>query len=776
MTTIGNYSVAIGLAADGLIQGGILARKELASLNTAFRSVVDPSERLAKQLNAVETALAKGAISKDTAAQVTERLRSKIQALTTETNAHTEAQRKDNQLIAEGERLTRSLMTSEERHAAQLRQLKTLYEAQAIGLTTYKRAVEQADATLKASAMASGTVIDAAKPVTGMALLSSKLAGPIAALASFRAVTNLATDSLAKFGEIEKATTAFEVLTGSAAKANSLLAETRQLAARGISMSALNQSAATMLSFNVSMEDTIPTLRSIAEITRGDTERIKLMSLAFAQAGAAGRLMGQDLLQMINAGFNPLQEISRKTGRSLIDLRKDMEGGLISFAMVKDAFASATAEGGKFNGMMDKMAETTAGATMQMQSRLENLKISLGEALAPLAKEGIANLDPFIAKAKETIDSIAGISTALTNLKANFADIKNLGGDFFRNFKAELPELNKLLKGPEMLDKAFKNLGLPNTENLKALPGRLFTMNPLTMMQNAGIASDRMNAMTKDSEKRIEALQRLAAKGMATESEMAELATREANARLRANVTARMELVDKLQAQQEQLAKQPTVEPKAKSALEKEAEATDKRYKTMLDSLTVQLEKLREGKAAATGLKAEMSGFNPLQQQAISGIAQQIEAIEKRNKAEKERLVIQNEQLRAQDQMQKAIQRDADQLREKFQTPAEKLARTFAEINRLRQLNAISPFEADRAMKEAAKDTVKDMKIDSPQSKEIGSQQAADWLANWRNQGIGQKAKENQEVINKLAAQVAAQQETNRKLDKLVDVQPRNRR
>ena len=57
----------------------------------------------------------------------------------------------------------------------------------------------------------------------------------------------------------------------------------------------------------------------------GNNEKFSSMTLAFAQMSAAGRLMGQDLNQMINAGFNPLQVISEKTGKSIAVLKKEMD-------------------------------------------------------------------------------------------------------------------------------------------------------------------------------------------------------------------------------------------------------------------------------------------------------------------------------------------------------------------------------------------------------------------------------------------------------------------
>ena len=76
--------------------------------------------------------------------------------------------------------------------------------------------------------------------------------------------------------------------------------------------------------------------------------KLSSLTLAFSQVQSTGRLMGQDLLQMIGQGFNPLQIISEKTGRSMADLKKDMENGAISADMVTEAFKIATSEGGRF--------------------------------------------------------------------------------------------------------------------------------------------------------------------------------------------------------------------------------------------------------------------------------------------------------------------------------------------------------------------------------------------------------------------------------------------
>ena len=197
--------------------------------------------------------------------------------------------------------------------------------------------------------------------------------------------------------DAETAQASFSVLAGSAAKARQMLAEIKQFSqASPISQGTLRDAASTMLSFGVNVDNVLPALRQFGDITGGDAERMKSLALAFGQMSSAGRMMGQDLLQMINAGFNPLQEISRKTGESLVELKARMEAGAISSQEVTAAFESATGAGGRFNGRLAAVADTTQGQFNRMKAAAENAAQGLGEALIPAIAKLIETVTPAI--------------------------------------------------------------------------------------------------------------------------------------------------------------------------------------------------------------------------------------------------------------------------------------------------------------------------------------------------------------------------------------------
>ena len=208
-------------------------------------------------------------------------------------------------------------------------------------------------------------------------------------------------------GEIESLQISFETLAGASA-GNKLFSQIREFAVQTpMMMKDLAAGAQTMLAFNIATEKVMPILKAIGDISMGDAQKFNSLSLAFSQMSATGKLMGQDLLQMINAGFNPLSVISEKTGKSIGELKTEMEAGKISTDMVTEAFISATSEGGKFYGMLEKQSHGINGAISNLQGAIDDMFNDLGEK----AQGGIVSTISFatqVVKHYEIIGTILG--------------------------------------------------------------------------------------------------------------------------------------------------------------------------------------------------------------------------------------------------------------------------------------------------------------------------------------------------------------------------------
>ncbi|MBH5299844.1 phage tail protein [Corynebacterium silvaticum] len=182
---------------------------------------------------------------------------------------------------------------------------------------------------------------------------------------------------------MEQYTTSFTTMLGDQAKAQQLVNDLKREAARTpFGMEDLAKNTQTLMAFGMSAEEAQLRLGQLGDISQGDAVKLESLTLAFAQMSSTGKLTGQDLNQMINAGFNPLEEISRKTGKSIGELKEEMGKGAISAEMVADAFASATAEGGRFYGAMDAQSQTFSGQLATLEDGVANLKGVLAGGLS----------------------------------------------------------------------------------------------------------------------------------------------------------------------------------------------------------------------------------------------------------------------------------------------------------------------------------------------------------------------------------------------------------
>lgn len=160
--------------------------------------------------------------------------------------------------------------------------------------------------------------------------------------------------------------------------------------------------AQTMKAFGVETEKIMPNLKMLGDISMGNKDRLQSLSLAYSQIQSTGKLMGQDLLQLINAGFNPLTIISEKTGVSMAELKERMAQGAISAKAVEMAFQAATGPGGQFYKMIERILNSDFGKLQKLRGQIEGLAMLVGGMLAPALGELITHfLSPMVEKMRD---------------------------------------------------------------------------------------------------------------------------------------------------------------------------------------------------------------------------------------------------------------------------------------------------------------------------------------------------------------------------------------
>lgn len=166
-----------------------------------------------------------------------------------------------------------------------------------------------------------------------------------------------------------------DVLTGSAEAGKEIFGELQRAASTTpFETSDLVRATSTMLQFWVSQEDVMDNMMMLGDISWGNASKLQSLALVFWQINSAGKLTGQDLLQLVNLWFNPLKSMSDRTWESMADLREKMSNWAISFEMVQEEMRLATSEWWLFFNMMEKKSQTFSWV---MSTLKDNLSITL---------------------------------------------------------------------------------------------------------------------------------------------------------------------------------------------------------------------------------------------------------------------------------------------------------------------------------------------------------------------------------------------------------------
>ena len=259
-----------------------------------------------------------------------------------------------------------------------------------------KRASKQFQQISKAAKKESDAIKDAFREVykaVGIAFSAQQ------AVAFVRQIVNVRS-------EIQALEVSFSTLLGSQQASAELMQQMKEFAAATpLQLGDLAKAAQTMLGFNLAAEEVMPMLKAIGDISMGDAQKFQSLTLAFSQMSSVGKLMGQDLIQMINAGFSPLAVMSETTGKSIKRLKEEMSHGAISADMVKQAFMDATSEGGKFYGMLASQGDTVKGAIAQLSGALTDMFNGIGERSEGIIKGSVKSLQ-WLAQNYEKIGKI----------------------------------------------------------------------------------------------------------------------------------------------------------------------------------------------------------------------------------------------------------------------------------------------------------------------------------------------------------------------------------
>ena len=178
--------------------------------------------------------------------------------------------------------------------------------------------------------------------------------------------------------------------TANAAEAKQVITELQDFALLSpYTMSSVMEGTTLMMRYGMEAKDAVDTTKMLGDVAGGNADKLRLLALAVGQSTSMGRLQGQELRQMTEHGFNPLQiaaeymlgpnaskeDIKKKT----YEFSKLMRAGRIDSEFIMAAMRVATSEGGKYAGLMAEYNKTILGMTNQIIETLEVARQELGK-------------------------------------------------------------------------------------------------------------------------------------------------------------------------------------------------------------------------------------------------------------------------------------------------------------------------------------------------------------------------------------------------------------
>lgn len=252
-------------------------------------------------------------------------------------------------------------------------------------------------------------------------------AGLDMASAAAQNLWNVTAEGVKYTANIEQLQTSFEVMTGSAEKAAEVVSRLRTMGAETpFELADIAGVTQLLMQYGFTADDALDKMKMLGDISQGNAQALESIAMGYAQMSSAQKVNLQDIKQMINGGFNPLQEISERTGESMASLYERISKGTMTVDEITESMRHATSEGGKFFQSMDKQSQTLNGRLSTLKDNASQLLGSLTEGLSEELRDELLPLaDNMVSTLQEAFDE-RGMEGLLDTATGMLPDLLNM--------------------------------------------------------------------------------------------------------------------------------------------------------------------------------------------------------------------------------------------------------------------------------------------------------------------------------------------------------------
>lgn len=239
--------------------------------------------------------------------------------------------------------------------------------------------------------------------------------------------------------QIEKYTTGFTNMLGSAEAANEAMKAIQEDAARTpFDVASLTEANQLLISAGENAgysRKLIMALGDAVSATGGGNVELSRMAGNLQQIANVGKATAVDIKQFAYAGINIYQILADYTGKSV----QDVQNMTVSYDLLSEALIAASEEGGRYYNAMDAQSQTMNGRVSTLKDNVSQLAGLMTGNLSEAVGTAISKLNDMTVAAQEAyktdgwtglIGEITGLSGVIDKAKSSLVGLKAVADSF----------------------------------------------------------------------------------------------------------------------------------------------------------------------------------------------------------------------------------------------------------------------------------------------------------------------------------------------------------
>lgn len=185
-------------------------------------------------------------------------------------------------------------------------------------------------------------------------------------------------------GEFQQLEIAFTTMLGSAEKADALMRQLVNTAAKTpFDLTGVATGAKQLMAYGFELDKVNDTLVMLGDIASGVSVPLNDIVYLYGTLRASGRVMTMDIRQFAGRGIPIYEELAKVLKVNTDQINEMASAGRISAKDIEKAFQNMTSEGGRFNNLMEKQAASIVGLKSNFGDAIDTATNDLGKKLEP---------------------------------------------------------------------------------------------------------------------------------------------------------------------------------------------------------------------------------------------------------------------------------------------------------------------------------------------------------------------------------------------------------